>query len=93
MTSNLFNVVKKISVSCLREILHRIMKNVNEAELNIEKEDIDGWLVERMPGYVSVDNRNDVFIELDDKGLHVFVKDREFFIPASVASNLEHRWF
>lgn len=73
----------------LRRVIRRL---VREVELNIEKEKVDGWLVERMPGYVSVDDGDQIFIEVDDRGMFVHIGDKSVFVPASVAGNLEQRW-
>lgn len=73
----------------LRRVIRRL---VREVELNIEKEKVDGWLVERMPGYVSVDDGDQIFIEVDDRGMFVHIGDKSVFVPAAVAGNLEQRW-
>jgi sporulation protein YlmC with PRC-barrel domain len=76
----------KTNVRKLRELVRKTLK---EVQLDIEKEEVDGWIVERMPGYVSVDNGGDVFIELDDRGMHLFIGSKRVFIPARVAGALE----
>lgn len=75
----------------LRRVIRRII--LREVDAKIEKQEVAGWIVERMPGYVSVDNKDAVFIEIDNRGMFIHIGNEMAFVPGAVVGNLELPWF